>query len=128
MHYSIKLTSRNKIKKKDMSRAMQIIVEMKEKLMAKIVYLGIKAWWHMLQTSYKVLYYPQWIRLFFSSGFTDPNKIPTLNSDSINYCNIYIYIYITFKKLLIRNVNDLPITCGFREARTVVSEEISMIY
>ena len=44
---------------------MQIIVEMKEKLMAKIVYLGIKAWWHMLQTSYKVLYYPQWIRLFF---------------------------------------------------------------
>ena len=42
LHYNIKFTSRNKIKKNDMSRAMQIIVEMKEKLMAKIVYLGIK--------------------------------------------------------------------------------------
>ena len=47
---------------------MQIIVEMKENLMAKVVYLGIKAWWHMLHTSYKILYYPQWIRLFFPSA------------------------------------------------------------
>ena len=62
---------------------MQIIVEMKENLMAKVVYLGIKAWWHMLHTSYKILYYPQWIRLFFSQCFTDPNQILTLNSESI---------------------------------------------
>ena len=70
---------------------MQIIVEMKENLMAKVVYLGIKSWWHMLHTSYKILYYPQWIRLFFPVLYW-----PKSNSDFELWVNKTIVRYITF--------------------------------
>lgn len=59
-----------------MLRATHIIIGIKEGfiweeiLMVQVIYLGNGTQWHILYTSYEVLYYPEMIRLFFYAVVT----------------------------------------------------------
>lgn len=87
LHYDIKWTSRNYIVQgKIMLRALQIIIGMKEGLIwesvliVEVVYLGNGGQWHVLYTSYKILYYPEMLRHFLGAVVTQIEY--RLNSDS----------------------------------------------